>query len=381
VDHYELEYKRSADAIWKGVNVSRSAREYLILQLVVDTAYDVRVRTVNAIGGASDWVTGSATVAVKDQPPGAPSGLAAANAVQAIHYSWALPADPDVAVIELWASASNDRTSAVRVWSGYALQAYVPLASGQYYAWGRAIDTSGNQSAWHPSAPNGGVVGTAVDLQLSEANFPEGLEPVKLVTALPNPATWAGSKVVFLTTDGKLYRLFEGQWTTAVTHEDLAANSVTAGKIAAGAISADKIQANTITAGKIQSESLGGVGQSFNAGLSVSIPGDNTRTEVLAWNYTAVQAEESVVNLVLAFGLACPLATTGIWLEVVGVQDFVVYNKSSQPIECRSYSGTVLIKATVPVGGQFSFVLSIRQNSGSTFNAEDPYILCHEMYA
>jgi hypothetical protein len=86
VDHYELEYKRSADAIWKGVNVSRSAREYLILQLVVDTAYDVRVRTVNAIGGASDWVTGSATVAVKDQPPGAPSGLAAANAVQAIQY-------------------------------------------------------------------------------------------------------------------------------------------------------------------------------------------------------------------------------------------------------------------------------------------------------
>ena len=114
---------------------------------------------------------------------------------------------------------------------------------------------------WTASLSAGDIAGT-----LTASNFAAGLEPVSVVSALPNPAGYTGPKVVLLTTDRKIYRYTGSAWTKVVpttdlqgkiqaaqidtgqiTADHLAANSVTAGKIAAGAISADKIQAGILT--------------------------------------------------------------------------------------------------------------------------------------
>lgn len=114
--------------------------------------------------------------------------------------------------------------------------------------------------------------------------FASGIRPVEIVSSLPGTGNFAG-RIVFLTTDNKLYRYNGSAWTSAVpaadltgqiittqitddaittaklnalcvTSNELAANSVIAGKIATGAVSADQIAANAVTAGKIAAGSI-----------------------------------------------------------------------------------------------------------------------------
>lgn len=97
----------------------------------------------------------------------------------------------------------------------------------------------------------------------------------EIVTTLPVTNLFDG-RIVFLDTDGKLYRYVDGTgWTAAVPAADItgtittvqisndaitspkiAANAVTATNIAANAIIADKIQAGAVTAAKISVTSL-----------------------------------------------------------------------------------------------------------------------------
>lgn len=52
-------------------------------------------------------------------------------------------------------------------------------------------------------------------------NFAAGIEPVGVVDALPTVTGYVGPQVVVLTTDGKLYRLVSGAWTAAVNTDDI----------------------------------------------------------------------------------------------------------------------------------------------------------------
>ena len=89
--------------------------------------------------------------------------------------------------------------------------------------------------------------------------FAQGIRPVEIVEELPASGNAEGRTVV-LTTDGKLYRYHDGDWTAAVaagdvagqiTANQIAANAVTAGKIAAGAVSASEIAAGAIVASRL----------------------------------------------------------------------------------------------------------------------------------
>lgn len=99
---------------------------------------------------------------------------------------------------------------------------------------------------------DGSVTATKVAAQaISLTKFANGIEPVGIVGALPNPSGYTGAKTTLLTTDGKLYRYVGGAWTRAVDGGDITANSITAGAIAAGAIGATQIAAGAITTGKL----------------------------------------------------------------------------------------------------------------------------------
>jgi hypothetical protein len=52
-------------------------------------------------------------------------------------------------------------------------------------------------------------------------SFASGIEPVGVVSSLPTVTGYEGPQVVILTTDGKLYRLVSGQWTSSVPTVDL----------------------------------------------------------------------------------------------------------------------------------------------------------------
>lgn len=120
---------------------------------------------------------------------------------------------------------------------------------------------------------------------VTTAKFAAGIEPVSIVSALPNPVGYTGPRTVFLTTDGKLYRYVAGAWTTAVAAPDItgqitttqitpgaittpllaagavtaatiAANSITANEIAANAITASELAANSVVAGKIAAAAI-----------------------------------------------------------------------------------------------------------------------------
>ncbi len=105
-------------------------------------------------------------------------------------------------------------------------------------------------TAWTAAVPTADLSGTIstgqiADAALTTAKFAAGLEPVSIVAALPAPGGYTGPKVVFLTTDGKVYRLTGGAWTAAVPTADLS-GTVSTAQIADGAISSAKVAANAI---------------------------------------------------------------------------------------------------------------------------------------
>lgn len=61
------------------------------------------------------------------------------------------------------------------------------------------------------------ITSGSVDL----ASFAAGIEPVAIESSLPNPSGYTGAKIVFLTTDNKLYRYTGSAWTTSILASDL----------------------------------------------------------------------------------------------------------------------------------------------------------------
>ncbi|MDP4299936.1 phage tail protein [Leptothrix discophora] len=99
-----------------------------------------------------------------------------------------------------------------------------------------------------PTSDLTGTIGTTqiADSALTAAKFASTIKPVEVVATLPTTGNVEG-RVVYLTTDNKIYRYDGAAFIATVAGADIAANSITAGQIAAGAIGADEIAANAIT--------------------------------------------------------------------------------------------------------------------------------------
>src|SRR5690606_14796510 len=92
-----------------------------------------------------------------------------------------------------------------------------------------------------------------------------GIENLSSLPSLPDTDYPIGS-VVYLNTDGKLYRNVANSWSKAVDGGDITANTITTNAIAAGqittalldsgAVTADKISAGAVTADKIAANAI-----------------------------------------------------------------------------------------------------------------------------
>lgn len=153
--------------------------------------------------------------------------------------------------------------------------------------------------AWSAAVATTDLTGTITSSQLADGSltytkFASGIQPVAVVSSLPNPSGYTGTTTVLLTTDGKLYRYVSGAWTAAVASSDItgtltsaqiasvaastvtgtltdsqlaaiaaakvtgqitttqvADNAISTAKLAAGAVTTSELAANAVTAAKI----------------------------------------------------------------------------------------------------------------------------------
>ncbi|MFA5408628.1 MAG: phage tail protein, partial [Bacilli bacterium] len=87
------------------------------------------------------------------EAPDAPTGLTATGWFGSIILEWINPTAPDLSHIEIWENAVDDRDSAVKIADakGTTYMRYLGSFQGRYY-WIRAVDLSGNVSAWNAEA-------------------------------------------------------------------------------------------------------------------------------------------------------------------------------------------------------------------------------------
>lgn len=188
------------------------------------------------------------------------------------------------------------------------------------YLWAIAKDSDGNQSARYPAGggvsvttktatpgPNSITEEMIQDGALTKQKFVTGITPVEIVSSLPATGNYAG-RMVFLTTNGKLYRHTgspsgSAGFTAAVPSTDisgtitgtqiannaistphLAANSVTSNAMAANSVTTNALVAGAVSAAKMSVSELSAITANLgevNAGTitGVTITGGTIRTK------------------------------------------------------------------------------------------------------
>ena len=311
IEYYKIRYNKNGTTDYFEVQ-SRETNVF-ISGLDITSNYDFRVQAENLLGVTSTGTTLSNQALNGDTTaPGVPTSPTATGGVQTITCEWTNPTDIDYAFTEVHVVASNTEPAVgASPTAKIAGEEYVVTGlSGAVtkYFFLRAVDFSGNKSAYTSSVNAASVEVTATDIaddaigsdqiaddavtadQIADGAveltaFASGIQPVQVVSTLPSTA--AQGDMAFLTTDNKLYRYNGSAWTLAVDGADvtdgtlpadaIVANSLTAGQIAAGAISTDELAANAVTAAKISAGTitfdklLGGVIENTTDTLASSV--------------------------------------------------------------------------------------------------------------
>ena len=205
--------------------------------------------------------------------PPAPTNFAGVPAYSQVILSWDYPRYNNHSFTEIYGYDSDSIGDAQLIGVSTGRVYIDPVGSGvSRYYWARHVSTSSVAGPWNNGS--GTLVATALnkDALLAEliasipaVAFATGIEPVSVVNSLPAVSGYSGPLIVFLTTDGKLYRFVSGAWTAAVQTVDLtgtisglqiASDAVTNSKIAVDAIQGDVIAASAITATKIASDAV-----------------------------------------------------------------------------------------------------------------------------
>ena len=219
-----------------------TTNQFAIDGLRRNQAHTVRVRAIDNSGNKGAWSSEVVHTTTSDTvPPALPTGLSATASFQNIYLKWTNPADGDLAGVEVWENTTNNSATATKVVTVNALPseaggfARSGLTSGvQRYYWLKAVDTSGNKSAFTAAI-------NATTASVSETDFTptaSGIAPLKIVSTLPASGNFEG-RLVFLTTDDKLYRYTGSAWTAAVATTDLS-GTIASSQIADAAITTAK---------------------------------------------------------------------------------------------------------------------------------------------
>ena len=265
-------------------NSALTTDRQFVINNVLTTDYTIRVRAINALGVRSAWETDGISPLADTSPPSVPTNMNAQGGFRQIEITWLNPSDADYDVTKVFRNTTNNSASAVYVGSTRGTS-YTDTGLGineTYYYWTEALDRTGNESGlsygvsattafvdsadfsaevlnlfaeagaygiepvsslpatgdfdgqikydttanklyrWDESTSSWtddifSITAGSVDL----ASFASGIEPVSIVSSLPSPTGYTGAKVVFLTTDNKLYRYTGTEWTSATSATDI----------------------------------------------------------------------------------------------------------------------------------------------------------------
>lgn len=163
VTGYRIEWKRTADTEYGGVDVGKDDLEYVITGLKVGIVYNVRIQSFNSLGVHSAWVTDNDTTIGDSTAPSVPTSFTVEAKIEAIKLTWTSATDADFAYTEIWRSNSSSHAAGnqrAKMVSGSYLDP-VTAGSTKWY-WVRSVDFTGNASAWVPSSAGAGETTTAL---------------------------------------------------------------------------------------------------------------------------------------------------------------------------------------------------------------------------
>lgn len=265
-------------------SVTVHGTQYVITGVVPGINYYIRVRSVNSLGVRSSYINTISVVEGDSTPPSIPSNLTATGGLREITLSWERPLDTDYDHVQIWENNTNNSAGAtqIAISSGDTfIRSNLGYDITKYY-WIKSVDHTGNVSDFSSSAnattlfvdsdafsdevynlfaeagaygiepvstlpASGDFVGqikfdttnvalyrwtgTAWDDDIfsieagsvTAASFAADIDPVSVVSTLPNPVGYTGSNVVFLTTDKKLYRydLSVPEFTALIPAQDI----------------------------------------------------------------------------------------------------------------------------------------------------------------
>ena len=346
----EVQYKLAAASDWIGAgSLPGDTTSTAIPGQTPGMAYHARLRSVNGLGVASVWiVTSSCTAAGDDAAPGEPTGAAAAGIYKGARVVWVNPADADLAYVEAFeASASTPAPTAGSVGMGriygtdYVRQG-LAAADVRWY-WVRAVDASGNKSAWVSA---GSATASAIDTT--------GIFPITSTQI----------------TDGE------------VTTPKLAASSVTAEKVGANEIISTSANIGMAVIKGANIENLA-VDTLQIKGNAVTIPvSAYTATEIYAPNHNLTQVDGIWIDLGTTLQSATIISTGAPIMITFGGVFYAgsdTYNGNFFTV--RLYRGSFLLFELGGIGRtypeSFSFTLSDTATSGAvtyTMNGYGSYV-------
>jgi len=168
LSHYEYRIKETGGNYSYG---TVKTNQTLFMPVKTNVLYYVGIRAIDVAGNASAFTSDSSiTTSDDDTVPAAPSGLTITSSFKHNFLDWTNPSDVDLDHIEVWRANTNDRAGASKV-AEVSSDAWSDLI-GSYnvtrYYWIRAVDWTGNISAWHPSGATAGVPGTTADVNTAD---------------------------------------------------------------------------------------------------------------------------------------------------------------------------------------------------------------------
>jgi hypothetical protein len=224
--------------------------------------------------------------------------------------------------------------------------------------------------AWVEVVSATGAAATVADGSITTAKFAQGIRPVEIVSTLPTTGNVEG-RLVYLTTDDKLYRYDGTNFVTGINGADLtgtiganqiAANAITVGKVAAGAIGASEIASGAISTDKLAAGAITSEKITALAVTSAKIAADAITTDKIAANaITAGKIQAAAIGTSqLASGAitADKLAANQVLIGTAQIADANITTLKVAGNAITQAQAFTKSKADVPVGSSYQTVLS-----------------------
>tara|TARA_R110002020_G_scaffold312591_2_gene528035 strand:- start:314 stop:3697 length:3384 start_codon:yes stop_codon:yes gene_type:complete len=331
----EVTYKLNADSNYTSdFTAGKGVTKASIPNVVVGSTYNVKLRHIDLNGVASAYTSAvNITIAAASSAPATPSNLAASSSKSNILVSWTNPNNSDLRAVKVYLKTANSTPTndddLVDTVTGEPNAITTTIFGDQdgltagttYFFWVRAINHSGQHSAFSSSvsgsftAPSAVIGdGTITTLKLAA----EAVTNAKIaVDAIQGDVIAAGAIVetklgVDAVTNAKLAdnAVNTDQIATgAVVANSIASNAITAVKINADAVEADKIKANAVTAVKINAGAVVAGKLAADSIVATNIQTDAVTTDKIEAN--AVNADKINVSTLSAITANMGTITAG----------------------------------------------------------------------